>query len=421
MSMFKNVFPNLSVLASYHPISQVMVFENMSRKDFNAAIDNPFDLNNLDNAALIAHETSHFIDHIATLYGQKMLLEIYNAFDAIISGNEFLYWHAIKLKDTLHRNKYELYYKEYNKDYIETDSKSYNWSFSNSIGLRFDSNGRIDPDRPIIFNLFKFKNQFLARIPLSLEALWEANAVASEIQINTAAIRLIQNNDERLVSSRLMEKKYNDWIYTPELLTYSTATHIVSSRLNLGDIFSASVATKALSSISLNMPDKFYSHIKIPKSISLPPNRINGMMKSNDPSTLFYLMVVNVQESGEGIFLDNKIEVDTEKILRINNLPSSKVMKDQVLIEMMALESQTLSGPFCDIFEHMRRNGQLIFDAIGIDSSNSSYGYTQIARDSLNLCGLEELLDEDNKIVKKLKDIDELEKKISLFVHACGY
>ncbi len=397
-----------------------MVFEEMSRESFNEAVNDPFNINHVENAALIAHETSHFIDHIATLNGQKMLLEIFNAFNAIESGEESNYWHIIQLKNTLRKTTFENYYKEYLNLHIMTDKNASNWSFRNTFGLRFDSTGRADPDKPIIFNAFKFKNEFIARIPLSLESLWEANAVSAEIQTHIASIHKIADNDVKLVSTRIMEKKYNDWIYTPELLTYSSATHIVSSYLKYGDLYRAFVATKAISSICLNMPEKYYHTIRIPQNLGLPSYRVNSLLHSNDPTSLFYLMVLNIKESGEDIFIDD-VTIDTEKILRINGLPDSIALKIEIMIEFHNIREQIIDGPYSEEFQKLNNNGFLLFQSIGVDSSKASFGYTQVAKGSMNICGLEEFLDSENLVASRISNIDDRIHKLDMFVNACGY
>lgn len=419
MSFTDHIFPNTNTLASYNPLDQVLRFEDLNRSQFDNAVADPLNPLFVDDASLIVHETSHFIDHLATLNGQKLLLETFNAYHGILSGDEKNYWHVAKFHKAIRKLKFQNYYKEYSTRPITTGKRYSDWSFANTIGLRFDNDGIPDPNRPVIFCAFSYKDNFVARIPLSVEALWEANAVSAEIQLHMASITQIQDQGERIVSGKLLQDRYNDWIYTPDLLTYSCATHIVSYRLGFGDLYFAFVVTKALSSICLNLPDRYYHRIKMPQSLNLPGDRKRGLRYSDDPSIMFYLMVVNIQESGENILVEGK--VDTEKVLRINGLPSKEVLELEIETEILELKRKMLSGTFINQYESLKANGLALFRKIGIDNSHSSLSYISAAKDTLNLCGIDEYLDEDSNTIRRINTFEDVKKIIDNFILACGY
>jgi hypothetical protein len=61
LSFAEHIFPNTSSLASYNPLDQVLLrFEYLERSQFDGAVADPLNPLNVDNAALIIHETSHF-------------------------------------------------------------------------------------------------------------------------------------------------------------------------------------------------------------------------------------------------------------------------------------------------------------------------------------------------------------------------
>ncbi|NOU86739.1 hypothetical protein GC102_13275 [Paenibacillus sp. LMG 31460] len=420
MSHFNTIFPNVSVLASYNSLDQVIRFEELERSEFDKAIADPFNRSNVDNAALIIHETSHYIDHLATLNGQRFLLETYNAYHGILSGDEQNYWHVAKLHKAIKKLKFQDYYKEFTTESLTTGKRHSDWSFANTFGQRFDADGISDPNRPIIFNNFKYMDNFVARIPLSVEALWEANAVAAEIQLHMASIMQIKDQGERKVSEKLLENRFKEWIYTPELLTYSCATQLVSARLGLEDIYFAFVVTKALSSICLNLPDIYYHRIKMPQSLAIPAARKRGLKYSQDPSIMFYLMVVNIQESGENILVNGR--VDTEKVLSINGLPSKKVLESEIESEIHQFASRKqLIGDFIIQYQSLVANGLALFRKIGIDSSNSSLDYIDAAKDTFNLCGIDEYMNEDSGIIRRINIYEGIKERLDNFILACGY
>lgn len=419
MIKFNEVFPNNSVLGSYNPLSQVIVYNDMTRAQFEATIKDPLDPENVNSAALIAHETSHFIDHMSTLSGQKFLLHIFNAWNAITNREENEYWHVVKLQRTILKTKYEEYYKEYGDNYYITSKGYKGWTFRSTFGARFDADGKVDFNRPIIFSQFKHQGQFVGRIPLSLESLWETNAVASEIHLHKTSIALMEDQSQAIVSDELVNKKYTDWLYDPNMLTYSIAAQLVSSLIGYADLHTAFMVSKSISSIALNLPETYYRRIKIPGSIGLPRERIKGLQNSEDPSCIFYLMVLNLQEAGEDI-IGADMFVDTEKVLRINGLPKKGILERDIKREMSLLKRSAIEGENKDLYLFFHKLGIELFDNIGIDSAPLTLAYTKYAENTLNLCGFE-CIDEENANVIRHEDFEGLYSKLINILKACGY
>ncbi|WP_127550654.1 hypothetical protein [Paenibacillus amylolyticus] len=399
-------------------MKQIIEYNYLTRQQFLNATENPLDPANVQNAALIAHETPHFIDHISTLSGQKLLLDIFNAYSAVDNRDKKQYWRVIKLQQVLKNTKYEEHYKEYGQNYSITSKGHDGWTFRSSFGARLDVEGKEDLNFPIIFNNYKYRGQFVGKIPLSLESLWETNAVASEIDLHVASIILMEDKDQAAISTQLIQNHYKDWLYDPKMLTYSIAAQLVSSLLGYGDIHTAFMISKSLSSIALNLPKTCYKNIKIPKDSGVPEDRIENLTNSDDPSCMFYLMVLNVKEAKEDILASNGY-VDVEKVLRINGFPEKEILEREIKKEMEFQKSEALDGPNKEVYLYFYNLGVKLFEKIGIDSAPYTLAYAKFAKSTLNIC-CEECLDDSNEIVIRDSAFDFLLAEINNVIENYG-
>ncbi|MCW1940895.1 hypothetical protein OMD49_21470 [Bacillus anthracis] len=255
------LFPNVMTQGYYDPMSQSIVYCSINRKDFNNILKDPLDLSRIDKARLLVHEITHFMDHLSTLHGQELLESICNSFNAIEHGTEKDYHHMIKMNKQVRSLKFESFYKQLS-DLHAIGGNEKDWEFRSSIGCRYNLNGEIDKTKPIIFSQFFYRKEFIGRIPLSIESLWETSAMATEVTLHSEAMLKLNDDDERIVASHEFIKHSYNWLYNSQLLTYSTAAHLTSGLLDISDIYTGLRLSKLLALISLNFPKEYVPVLK---------------------------------------------------------------------------------------------------------------------------------------------------------------
>jgi hypothetical protein len=85
---------------------------------------------------------------------------------------------------------------------------------------------------------FKHRGTPFARVPFSIESLWETNAMWAEVNYHFELARQLEE-EEMVVEANVMQKKYEEYLYNPKLFVYSVAAHLTSSFANIGDIYNA--------------------------------------------------------------------------------------------------------------------------------------------------------------------------------------
>ncbi|EDX54277.1 hypothetical protein BCW_B0103 (plasmid) [Bacillus cereus W] len=416
------LFPNVTTEGVYNSISQSILYYSINRKDLSNILENPLDLGSIRKARLLVHEITHFIDHISTLHGQNSLNLICNSLNAMESGTEIDYHHIIKMSNELKTYSYEKYYKQLS-GIPAKGGKEKDWEFKSSIGCRFNINGEVDRTKPIIFSQFFYQKEFIGRIPLSIESLWETSAMATEVKLHLEALVELENNDEQLIEKFKFERESFTWLYNSELLTYSTAAHFVSGLLKISDIYTGLCLSKLLALISLNFPKEYVPLLKHGNYLNLPRESKKAFLTTNDPSYIFYRLVRNIQFSNENILLENG-EFDVEKILKINGLPSQQDFEQRVINSMEDISKKITKTPISDDIKKWLDFGTFYFKEFGLNAYElTPLHFIEFARSNkLPLMFDEDDYDaEKNPIVTREYYIFSLEKRIQDFISACGY
>lgn len=426
------LFPNVTTQGVYNSISQSILYYSINRKDLSNILQNPLDLGSIHKTRLLVHEITHFIDHLSTLHGQNSLELICNALTAMEYGEEVDYHHIMKMSNELKTYSYEKYYKQLS-GISAVGGKEKDWEFRSSIGCRFNINGEVDRTKPIIFSQFFYQKDFIGRIPLSIESLWETSAMATEVKIHLEALLALKDNDSQLVEKHNFERESFTWLYNSKLLTYSTAAHYVSGLLNISDIYTGLCLSKLLALISLNFPKEYVPLLKHGNYLNLPRESKKALLTTNDPSYIFYRLVRNIQFSNENVILENG-EFDVEKILKINGLPSQQDFEQRVINSMESINKKITKNPISkEITENPILDDIKQWLDFGIKYFKG-FGLNAYKLTPLNLIELAKsnklplLFDEDdyddtekNPLVDKELYIFSLENRIQDFISACGY
>lgn len=415
------IFPNTTTIAMYNAYSQTIELSDIKRIRLNAIISNPMNIENIDDYSTLMHEVNNYFDNISTLRGLRLLASLYNAYNAIYkeTQEEKNMWRIIYFNNSIRGMKFENYYKMVEKYACDSDYR--NWSFSQSIGFRYNYEGHLDFSKPIIFNRYDYKDNFVARIPISIESLWENSSIAVELSLKLKVIASLSDQYEKVIEINSLNKRTLEWIYNTDMLVYSNIAHSVANSLVTdGDIYNTFMYTKKLASLSLNMPDKYFKSIKIPNFIKerLTSEDINSFIENKDISFLFICLLYNIKESGLVKSIDNII--DNDSILRCSYLPSEEMLISEIKEEMKNLSEEIIDGYYKEDFLTLWEKGILFFDKRGIfnDFDYSTLTVQEIG-DLPIMCRDEIFV--DSKILNWCDEVKLLELRMKEFIEACGY
>ncbi len=416
----KAVFPSTNELASYSYLSQTIVLNEIARNSLNECVKNPFDHNNIGNFKTISHEITHYLDNITTLVGKKILKDAINALNIIsqerLDVGEF--WRFITLRNTIRRTTYDNYYKKLNLS-VQTTSRPEDWSYRNTIGCRFDVDGRIDEGKPIIFCNFNCNEVNVARVPFSIEALFEINAMANEVYLHNRYLYSHDLDFQTIEKITFLNSTY-DWIYNKELLTYSVAAHIVAPIVDSRELVEIFLLAKLISTLSLNLPSALYKQIRWPEYFrETSIERIRGFIDSNDPNFAFVCLVQNYIES-EMVYTDFNYTTLIDEILTASKLPHLNMIRFLVKAEMSDIRTEVTDGYYSDIYNNHTELADRILERRDIYGFFDENFFSDFNIDSfLTICE-DEVMDQEFPI-NHHERVSVYEEHIFDFISACGY
>lgn len=360
-------FSNLSDVATYRLISQTMNFDNLSTKNLNTLLEQienkKYETETMKSACHIIHEGAHYFDNLATLSGQRMLVKAYNALNELEVGNgnkcivEF--FNTVRSWDR----------ENYVNVEVDVANPHYErWAFRNNIGFGTDIFDQFSSEF-FLFSVFKYQGETVGNVPFSIESLWETNAMWAEIVYHVNVVMQIEDKDTVMVELPQIQKKYTDYLYNSKTLKYSYAAHLTSSYLNLGDFYRAFSMSKALASISLNLPYRYYSLIKRPKGKAF--GEFSEVLLDNtkymDPCVIFLVLLENIYEAGtDGIFI-KKFLININKILELSGLPNVQHLNVEVAKEIEQLEINFTDTSFAEEFYKQKEMGLRLFSIYGFE------------------------------------------------------
>ena len=225
-------FPNTNSVAYFVLRSQLIFLNDIDAADIEA----DFVANRLtrirQSLSTVYHEVTHWADAVGTLWGNEYLKQVYSTYDVMPSinlpGSEARFHRFVDLHDRDRRLSFSDYYRTI-QDNGRQLSLSAPWKISFSCGTEFNSSGRLDERRPVIFVRFgdHYTEQLLVRQPLSVSALLETTATWSELSTQFQTLSGL-DHDDRMVEECFLRKEYGERLYAPELTLYSAPVHLLA-------------------------------------------------------------------------------------------------------------------------------------------------------------------------------------------------
>lgn len=392
----KATFASVSTVAEYNILSQTMNFNDLTQKHLEILLKeietHSYDYFTINSGKLIVHEVTHYFDHHATLSGQHLLVKVFNAL------NEYEQYNKNYVKDkkpivpyiieflTMYEKWKRAPYSSIYKTKAHTRHYQ-DWKFNFET---FDARELFDHSatEKILTVTFKNLGTDFAKVPFTIESLWETSAMWSEIEYHLDRVGLL-DEDQRVVELYNIQAHYEAYLYNPNLFVYSIAAHFTSSFCNLGSILHAFKLSKAISSISLNLPLKLYKKIKKTKG-TLFKGIVNSLLNSNKdltPTTVFLALLENLVESDIDIvkLFDKKV-LDVNVILSASDLPNKKAIEAEIGKEMNNL-SLNIFGSDSKLYNFHKKQGIDLFKLLGIEGTLKMPSFALIAlANKVNRC-----------------------------------
>lgn len=315
-------FPNTKSLAYFVPSSQ-LIFLTEIRAD---EIEADFYANRFSSIrqslSTVYHEFTHWVDTVGTLWGNDHLKQVYAAYDIVPTvsraGSEAKFHRFLDLHDHDRRLSFSDYYRTV-EDNGRKHSINMPWRISFSCGIEFNSAGRPDEERPVIFVKFgdHFTDRLLVRQPLSIAALLETTATWSELSTQFHTISALEP-DERAVEEYLLKKEYGERLYAPGLSLYSAPVHLLAHYAKVQDAVIAYHLGSLLSLVCLNLVGSHFRKISIPTGLEAWGTRVSAFKRTQSRPFAFMCICMNAPRWSEEV---NPIDW-VDKALSNSGLPS---------------------------------------------------------------------------------------------------
>lgn len=290
------------------------------------------------------HELTHWLDHTTTLWGQDLLVETHNAISAFMRHEEDNFWRVAALDNRVRREALSDFYTVFDQAGAPAgDARDWMWQIT--CGLEYGADGRTRADRPIIFVVFNHvKGGRIARVPLTISSLIEANAVWAEYVVNSEIVATLPD-DVRAVEDRLVRRSLMERLYTPELALYSAATHLVAGLQKNDRADLAYRAAAALSGLVLNLPNRLFAGLPvIPEMRVHWGDRVDALLAAHDRG-FAYLLIAHVAPPITEPF---SAEEWLEQCCRASGLPTMAEIRTETEEAFTHFPGMLLDGPLAE-------------------------------------------------------------------------
>lgn len=353
-------FPSTTPVAFYDPFSQHIELCEMDSKKLVAS----FDYRNAPHETIkvypvLIHEFRHWLDHVTTLWGLRRLAEATDAINAWTNQNEKELWRINAYACNVNRDFLTDYFTTIeNREAPEKVADQ--WIAQYSCGVGFNHDGTPNESDPIFFTRFFWEDRTcVGRVPFSVSALLEINAMHTEISTSSLIANAMNAIDKKIEMGRL-EKLFTRSLYSPDLAVYSTAVHAVANKMKLSSGDMAYPLASALSAYCLNFPVSEFGKLSIPEELNHFGARNAAALKRFDRGYLFLALSQFGNRELVGTPVDWVLDA-AEKA----GLPNFETIQKEVLKEREAISSNVTAGIAKDRFEEIFKIGNEMSEVVG--------------------------------------------------------
>ena len=138
------------------------------------------------------------------------------------------------------------------------------WKTQISSGIRFNLDGTANEELPVMFVQYqKPDGTKLARTPISVAALEETNAVFEEYQLKRRFVDHLEDPEIKAKELEKINEEIEYTLYSTDTALYSVVAHLAAEKHVLTDPLDIYRLSSGLSTIALNLPEKFITGIRI--------------------------------------------------------------------------------------------------------------------------------------------------------------
>lgn len=290
------IIPEMHTLGSINPPTLFVDLNRASRADIEEARNGGGAPRGWE---IYEHEARHWLDLVSTVWGRSYLDLLFRTYDAILTTPSRLMDRTFETVLELFDRDRSILFPSYYK-YVLPEARGLSaddrWSMNFSTGMKVDSDGRLDANRPFVFVRFDAGETHFARQPVSEGALMEARALAAE----TAAVAewlTKRQAGEDVVTWRLRDAEHRAAFYDPEFTTYSVAAHFVAFATGVNQVRDNLALTNKLADIALNLTDAGFSGLRPTKDFGDPGNqRVRGFRRSRNRGYAFCCLAFGLRE-----------------------------------------------------------------------------------------------------------------------------
>lgn len=355
-------FPNLNVtLGYYDPHFQVIQINNIDLSRYDhlmnliATLSSESSLHSLTDLSVLAHELTHFIDHLSTLWGQRYLISTFNAIHSITENSPYKYDYI----SVFYREALNIGLKS------EHDLQTQGVMDSQIRGCKafIIDPCELDPmiGKPII-SIQYFSGSIVSpvrRSPISILSMLETRAVCAEYMYFSFLVNQIYGDKECFDEDSLVQNLIQR-MEQLGFLEYSNVSWYLQARYQIFDPIQLYIMTSILSWITLNFPNSLFSQIVVPGDWDISSSKyLEAMLDANDRGLIFYLLCI------AGIDCDYK-DLDSwiSSLLHKLSLPSYSKIMNLARQEMDSLQDMILSGPECERLQALLEIGYSNFGSV---------------------------------------------------------
>lgn len=298
-------FPNTKSLAYFVPSSQLIFLTEIRADDIEAdfAADRLSSIRH--SLSTVYHELTHWADTVGTLWGNDHLKQVYATYDIVPTvnraGSETRFHRFLDMYDHDRRLSFSEYYRT-----VEDNGRQHSiktpWRINFSCGIEFNSAGRPDEQRPVIFVRFgdHFTDQQLVRQPLSIAALLETTATWSELSTQFHTLSAL-GPDEQTVEEFFLKREYGERLYAPELSLYSAPVHLLAHYAKVQNPVIAYHLGALLSLVCLNLVGSHFRKMSIPTGLEAWGARVSAFKRTQSRPFAFMRICMNAPAWSEEI------------------------------------------------------------------------------------------------------------------------
>lgn len=332
-------FPNTKNLAHFDPRSQLIFLNEVRANDIESSFQKGRLTEIRQSLSTIYHEMTHWADTVGTLWGNEYLKSVYQAYDVMPTvkrpGSEVNFHRFLDLHDNDRRLSFSDYYRT-----VEDNGRKHTlkmpWRINFSCGIEFNSAGRPDEQKPIIFVRFgdHVTERQLVRQPLSVAALLETTATWSELSTQFQTLSALPK-DERIVDEHLLNKEYGDRLYAPELTLYSAPVHLLAHYAKINNSVDAYHLGSLISLVCLNLVGLHFRKLKTPSGLEAWGGRVSSFIRAQSRPFAFMCMCMNAPLWKNGM---NPLEW-VDQALSNSSLPSYAEIIDHAVATLKSDKS----------------------------------------------------------------------------------